>query len=184
MKSALSRAPTRRSEEAMIRVLVIDDFYVIPLRGLSAEQAAVRLGAEPDFSPFEIEVTLLPLTESGAGTLEPFGYKLFAGFPTSFAPATMFATVHQRLAYGDLIQPGCQFLSVLQRCLLLNHRHRHLLHDFVDSLQFATARSDHRSQPSPVFLKHGRPIHAWRPPRCRRVLHNCLIVAERGSLFQ
>ena len=69
-------------------VLVIDAYYAIPLAGLTAAEAAVRIGAEPDFSPFEVQVTLLPLTETGPDSLERFGYKLFAGLPTSFAPAT------------------------------------------------------------------------------------------------
>ena len=69
-------------------ILVIDEYYAIPLAGLSAGEAAVRIGAEPDFSPFEVRVTLLPLTKTGPESLERFGYKLFAGVPTSFAPAT------------------------------------------------------------------------------------------------
>ncbi len=69
-------------------ILNIDDFYVIPLAGLTPSQAAVRIGAEPDFSSFTVQVTLLPLTASGPDALERFGYELFAGLPTSFAPAT------------------------------------------------------------------------------------------------
>ncbi len=35
-------------------MLVIDDFYHIPLGGLTAEEAAIRVGAEPGFRGFEI----------------------------------------------------------------------------------------------------------------------------------
>lgn len=66
-------------------VLVISDFYAIPLAGLTEAQAARRLQAEPDFRDFQVTVTVLPLT--GPVELEPFGYDLFAGEPTTFAPA-------------------------------------------------------------------------------------------------
>ncbi|MDH3768504.1 MAG: SLBB domain-containing protein, partial [Gammaproteobacteria bacterium] len=69
-------------------VLVIDDYYSIPLSGLLAEEAAVRIKAEPDFRRFEIEVSLLPLDPTGVAALPRFGYELFAGVPTTFAPAT------------------------------------------------------------------------------------------------
>lgn len=58
------------------------------LAGLTAEEAASRLEAEPALRSFEAEVIYLPLTPVGAEALEPFGYSVFEGVPTTFAPAT------------------------------------------------------------------------------------------------
>ncbi len=89
--------PTRRVERLIGRnvftlnrygVLEIDDYYAIPLAGLSAEEAAVRIGAEADFRDFDVVVTLLPLAAVDIDALEPFGVELFSGVPTTFAPAT------------------------------------------------------------------------------------------------
>lgn len=60
----------------------------IPLAGLMPEEAVKRLGAEPLLRELYIEVTLLPLQPIGSAALQPFGYDLFAGVPTTFAPAT------------------------------------------------------------------------------------------------
>ncbi|MEJ2347436.1 MAG: SLBB domain-containing protein, partial [Gammaproteobacteria bacterium] len=60
----------------------------IPLGGLTAEQAAQRLGAEPAFKDVTVDVTLLPVEPVGPAALKPFGYDLFSGVPTTFAPAT------------------------------------------------------------------------------------------------
>ena len=60
----------------------------IPLAGLSAEEVAIRLESEPLLSLLEIEVAILPLEPVGAAALKPFGYDLFQGVPTTFAPAT------------------------------------------------------------------------------------------------
>ncbi|MDH3588093.1 MAG: polysaccharide export protein, partial [Gammaproteobacteria bacterium] len=68
--------------------LIIDDYYSIPLAGLTVEEAAIRIQAERDFRQFEIEVSLLPLEPVGVAALERFGSSLFEGVPTTFAPAT------------------------------------------------------------------------------------------------
>lgn len=49
----------------------------IPLAGLSAEEVGIRLRSEPLLADLDIEVTILPLTPMGQGSLEPFGYRLF-----------------------------------------------------------------------------------------------------------
>ncbi|MEM9058265.1 MAG: SLBB domain-containing protein, partial [Pseudomonadota bacterium] len=69
-------------------VLVIDDFYFLPLGGLLAEEAAIRIAAEPDFRLFDIEVTRLPLAPIGAEALSYFGYDLFENVPSTFAPVS------------------------------------------------------------------------------------------------
>ncbi|NNF60727.1 MAG: hypothetical protein HKO55_02170 [Gammaproteobacteria bacterium] len=68
--------------------LIIDDFHVVPLAGLTAEEAAIRIQAEPGFRDLEVEVSLLPLEPEGADSLVRFGAELFEGSPTTFAPAT------------------------------------------------------------------------------------------------
>lgn len=60
----------------------------VPLTGLSAEQASARLSAEPALKGFTVGVQILPLEPTGPQALKPFGYELFKGAPTTFAPAT------------------------------------------------------------------------------------------------
>jgi len=60
----------------------------IALAGLTVEEAATRIRAEPSLRDMNISVTLLPLERVGVEALEPFGYDLFRGVPSTFAPAT------------------------------------------------------------------------------------------------
>ena len=60
----------------------------IALSGLNLEEATTRLQAVPQFEPYDLVLTLLPLDPVGTAALEPFGYDLFRGSPTTFAPAT------------------------------------------------------------------------------------------------
>ena len=68
--------------------LALAGITVIPLAGLSAEEAARRIAAEVLLRPFDVEVSILPLTPIGPAALQAFGYDLFEGVPTTFAPAT------------------------------------------------------------------------------------------------
>jgi protein involved in polysaccharide export with SLBB domain len=61
---------------------------VVPLAGLTALQATQRLAIEPFLRDFRIRLTLLPLEPVGSDALKPFGYELFSGIPTTFAPVT------------------------------------------------------------------------------------------------
>ena len=61
---------------------------VVPLAGLTVLQATQRLAIEPFLRDFRIRLTLLPLEPVGTAALKPFGYDLFAGAPTTFAPVT------------------------------------------------------------------------------------------------
>jgi len=61
---------------------------VVPLAGLTAYQATQRLAIEPFLRDFRIRLTLLPLEPVGSDALKPFGYDLFSGVPTTFAPVT------------------------------------------------------------------------------------------------
>lgn len=58
----------------------------ISLTGLDVDQATVRIQAERQLLPFEIVITHLPLAPSGTDALKPFGYDLFFGVPSTFAP--------------------------------------------------------------------------------------------------
>ena len=60
----------------------------IALAGLDMDQAVIRIEAETTLAPFKIFLTPLPLAPVGVAALEPFGYDLFRGVPTTFAPAT------------------------------------------------------------------------------------------------
>ncbi|MEL6949446.1 MAG: SLBB domain-containing protein [Pseudomonadota bacterium] len=68
--------------------LVLPGVATISLSGLSANDITMRLGAEPALAAYRITAQILPLAPTGVDALEYFGYDLFAGVPTSFAPAT------------------------------------------------------------------------------------------------
>ena len=68
--------------------ILMPRFAPIPLAGLSEEQAALRLSAEPSLNRLAIKVTRLPLEKSGPAGLKPFGYDLFKDSPSTFAPVT------------------------------------------------------------------------------------------------
>jgi protein involved in polysaccharide export with SLBB domain len=61
---------------------------VVPIAGLTVLQATQRLAVEQILQDFRIKLTLLPLEPVGRDALKPFGYDLFAGSPTTFAPVT------------------------------------------------------------------------------------------------
>ena len=61
---------------------------VVPMAGLTVLQATQRLAVEQFLQDFRIKLTLLPLEPVGSDALKPFGYDLFAGSPTTFAPVT------------------------------------------------------------------------------------------------
>jgi protein involved in polysaccharide export with SLBB domain len=61
---------------------------VVPLAGLTVLQATQRLAVEPFLRDFRIRLILLPLEPVDIDALKPFGYDLFAGVPTTFAPVT------------------------------------------------------------------------------------------------
>jgi polysaccharide biosynthesis/export protein len=69
-------------------ILNVAELGPIPLAGLTAEEATERLAAEVRLQDFIIRVVRLPLRPVGTEALKPFGYDLFAGAPSTFAPAT------------------------------------------------------------------------------------------------
>jgi polysaccharide export outer membrane protein len=67
-------------------VLEIPGLPSIPLAGLTADEATRRLSADSDLRDYTVKLTLLrlePLNDEGA---KPFGYDLFQGVPSTFAP--------------------------------------------------------------------------------------------------
>lgn len=69
-------------------ILNVPELGPVPLAGLTVEQATQRLAAEGVLSDFVVSVTHLPLRPVGTESLKPFGYDLFSGVPSTFAPAT------------------------------------------------------------------------------------------------
>src|SRR5690606_10701451 len=69
-------------------ILNVPELGPIPLAGLTVEQATQRLAAETALGDFVVTVTHLPLRPIGTEALKPFGYDLFSGMPSTFAPAT------------------------------------------------------------------------------------------------
>jgi len=69
-------------------VLTLPGFAPIPLLGLTEQQATLRLQVVPDFSDLQVRLTLLPLEKTGEQALKPFGYDLFAEYPSTFEPLT------------------------------------------------------------------------------------------------
>ena len=67
-------------------VLEIPGLPAIPLAGLTAEEATRRLSADPDLRAFTVKLTLLRLEPLGGEGVKPFGYDLFEGSPSTFAP--------------------------------------------------------------------------------------------------
>ena len=69
-------------------VLEVPGLPSIPLAGLTANEASERLSADPDLRDFVVKLTLLRLQSYGEGSLKPFGYDLFEGVPSTFAPVS------------------------------------------------------------------------------------------------
>ena len=67
-------------------VLEIPGMPAIPLAGLTADEATKRLSADPDLRPFTVKLTLLRLEPLNDESVKPFGYDLFEGAPSTFAP--------------------------------------------------------------------------------------------------
>ncbi len=68
--------------------LFLNNIGSIPVAGLNEKEIAARLLAEPMLRDLDVQATLLPLKPTGTSAIEPFGYDLFKGTPTTFAPAT------------------------------------------------------------------------------------------------
>jgi len=67
-------------------ILEIPGLPAMSLAGLTASEATKRLGADPELNDYFVKLTLLRLMPSGQDALKPFGYDLFEGSPSTFAP--------------------------------------------------------------------------------------------------
>ena len=67
-------------------VLEIPGLPSIPLAGLTADEATRRLSADPDLRDYNVKLTLLRLEPLDDENAKPFGYDLFEGAPSTFAP--------------------------------------------------------------------------------------------------
>lgn len=85
IKLVRNRNPYRLSPEG---VLLLPGFSPIPLAGLTAFDATVRLQADPELNGFDVSLIRLPLRKIGTEALKPFGYDLFDRAPSTFAPVT------------------------------------------------------------------------------------------------
>lgn len=65
-------------------VLYLPNIGWITVSGLTEDEAALRIQAEPLLQDITAAIKVLPVTEE----LKPFGYDLFSEVPTTFAPAT------------------------------------------------------------------------------------------------
>ncbi|MGH8236556.1 MAG: polysaccharide biosynthesis/export family protein, partial [Steroidobacteraceae bacterium] len=69
-------------------ILDVAELGPIPLAGLTEDEATARIAAEVRLQDFIVHVMRLPLRPIGTEALKPFGYDLFSGAPSTFAPAT------------------------------------------------------------------------------------------------
>jgi polysaccharide export outer membrane protein len=69
-------------------VLELPGLPAVPLAGLTASEATKRLGADPELSAWFVRLVLLRLLPTGEQALKPFGYDLFEGVPSTFAPVS------------------------------------------------------------------------------------------------
>jgi polysaccharide biosynthesis/export protein len=67
-------------------VLEIPGLPSIPVAGLTADEATRRLSADPDLRDYTVKLTLLRLEPQEDQGAKPFGYDLFQGVPSTFAP--------------------------------------------------------------------------------------------------
>jgi protein involved in polysaccharide export with SLBB domain len=67
-------------------VLEIPGLPSIPLAGLTADEATRRLSADPDLRDYTVRLTLMRLEPQEDQGAKPFGYDLFQGAPSTFAP--------------------------------------------------------------------------------------------------
>jgi polysaccharide biosynthesis/export protein len=63
-------------------------FEPVPLSGLDDRQATLRLSAIVAFGKLDVRSTKLPVRKPGVASLKPYGYDLFKGKASTFAPVT------------------------------------------------------------------------------------------------
>jgi protein involved in polysaccharide export with SLBB domain len=69
-------------------VLELPGLPAMPVSGLTASEATKRMAADPQLGDFFVRMTLLRLEPTGDEGLKQFGYDLFEGVPSTFAPVS------------------------------------------------------------------------------------------------
>ena len=69
-------------------ILHVPELGPIPMSGLTIEEATQRVASELSLREYVVLLTRLPLKPIGAQALKPFGYDLFSGTPSTFAPVS------------------------------------------------------------------------------------------------
>ena len=69
-------------------VLELPGLPAMPVAGLTAFEATKRLSADPELNDHFVKLTLLRVLPLGDEGLKPFGYDLFEGVPSTFAPVS------------------------------------------------------------------------------------------------
>lgn len=69
-------------------IIEIPGLQAMPMAGLTSDEATNMLAADPGLADFDVKITLLRLQHFDDESLKPFGYDLFAGAPSTFAPVT------------------------------------------------------------------------------------------------
>jgi protein involved in polysaccharide export with SLBB domain len=82
-------------------VLEIAGLPAVPLAGLTVYEATKRLNTDPNLSDWFVRLTLLRLMPTGEEALKPFGYDLFEGVPSTFAPVSDI-----QVPVGYIVGPG------------------------------------------------------------------------------
>ena len=82
-------------------VLELPGQPAMPLAGLTAVEATRRLGNDVGLTKFFVRVQLLRLKPAGKDDLKQFGYDLFEGSPSTFAPVSDI-----QVPVGYLVGPG------------------------------------------------------------------------------
>jgi polysaccharide export outer membrane protein len=69
-------------------ILELPGLPSMPVAGLTASEATRRLSSDPELNDYFVRLTLLRLSSTGQESLKPFGYDLFEGSPSTFAPVS------------------------------------------------------------------------------------------------
>jgi protein involved in polysaccharide export with SLBB domain len=69
-------------------ILELPGLPSMPVAGLTASEATRRLSSDPELNDYFVRMTLLRLSQTGQEALKPFGYDLFEGSPSTFAPVS------------------------------------------------------------------------------------------------
>jgi protein involved in polysaccharide export with SLBB domain len=127
-------------------ILRLPGIAPIALSGLTEKQATERLNLDPALREFEIALKLLPLQKLDSEALKPFGYDLFAGTPSTFAPVTDIpVTADYVVGPGDRFEVQLYGNTKGRHSLVVNRDGQVMFPDLgpisVTGLRFAEARA-------------------------------------------